>query len=493
VRVVGLVTTTRPEKLQMMIDSLSDCDDVIVFEDKERRGVGWARNQLIDLAPPNSIVRFVDDDDIAFSTRQMAERLVEKDLDALTCSYIVQDQRITVPDNAITACCNRVSSWSWVANIDTVRSLRWDESKKVMTGAWQWLKYVKNNLKLGTAPDIWCYHWIPAEDGITAQHADVPEFELYQELLSLVEERGTREDLLHLADRFSHYEAKYSTQHPISSRYKALFNTSNVVEPTLHHKLKLYTNTRGQLMIATRKNTLTPDQCADIVAVATQNGFQKAAIRNTDGTSRYNETHRDSTVAFIRAEQLQPVTWSAIHETLNSINSEHYKADIDQFDLQVAEYSEGQTGFDWHSDDPPYPSNNLLWSGRKLTYVFELSDSSTYEGGYLDVDPYRTPVPSKAAVQHFNIDYEKIAAVIANLDPNEIAGKTHVSINIDDAEISPSVVSSAAAVLATAAQLPKREQGECVAFPSFFYHKANGVTRGKRYSLTVWAKGPVWV
>jgi len=489
-KVVGLVTTTRPDRLQMMLDSLSDCDDVIVFEDKDRRGVGWARNQLLDLAPPNSIVRFVDDDDIAFSTRQMAERLIEKDLDALTCSYLVRDQRVVVPDNPVAACCNRVSSWSWVAKIDAIRSLRWDESKKVITGAWQWLQYMKSNLKLGTAPDIWCYHWIPAVDGITSLHANKPHFDLYEELLSLVETKGNKQDLLHLVERIQHYDTKYFAEFPVTSRYQNLFADT---KHSLHDKLAMYINTRGQFMIASKQNSLTVYHCADIVSAANRLGFQKAMVRSQSGSSISNESHRTGSVCFLKPEDLQPDTLDAIHQAVMGLNSEHYKANIDKFDLQVAEYTEGQVAFEWHNDDPPYPSNDLIWSGRKLTCVFELSNSNDYSGGYLDVDAYRSARP----VNMFGQNQKEISDALSNLNAVRMDTEGNkITIYLDESPRSRSVSSVIQAEQTPTFELQsdrKREQGECTIFPSFFYHKVNPITRGKRYSLTVWAKGPVWV
>lgn len=229
-KVIGLVTTTRPTKLQAMIDSLSDCDDIIVVEDVERHGMAWARNRLMSLAPAGSIVRFLDDDDIAFSTRRMAERLLHSGVDVLGASYIVRDYRAAVPVNPITACVNRVGPWSWVAKIDSIRMLPWDCSKKVMTGTWQWLRFIEADLQLGMAPDIWCYHWIPAHDGVTAKHAHLPTYDLYRRLLNLINTRGHVSDLWHLVDRISFYDSSFR------SRYHILDNNDSY----LYDKLDAY-------------------------------------------------------------------------------------------------------------------------------------------------------------------------------------------------------------------------------------------------------------
>jgi hypothetical protein len=242
-------------------------------------------------------------------------------------------------------------------------------------------------------------------------------------------------------------------------------------------------------MVGIRKNILTAEQCANVISAAQLVGFKTSALRDSVGGSYYNEDYRESSVSFIKPEDLSADTWNAIHTTILGLNEEYYNARLTEFDMQVSWYQAGQLGFDWHSDDPPYPTDNILWSGRKLTYVFELSDSSTYQGGYLDIDAYNKPTVSSTPTQHTNIDYSKISAAIANLDASEIVGKTHVSVYIDDYQLD----SKTTAGSASDSQQQKREQGDCVVFPSFFNHKVHPMTSGNRYSLTVWAKGPLWV
>ena len=116
-KLIGLISTTRPHKIRNMIDSLHDCDDVIVYEDKDRNGANWCRNRLLEIAPDNCVVRFLDDDDIAFSTRQMYNSLIEKGADVLAASYVMNNQRIKVGEDAISASINSITPWNWVAKI----------------------------------------------------------------------------------------------------------------------------------------------------------------------------------------------------------------------------------------------------------------------------------------------------------------------------------------------------------------------------------------
>lgn len=240
-------------------------------------------------------------------------------------------------------------------------------------------------------------------------------------------------------------------------------------------------------MIASKKRALTAEQCAGVVEAARQIEFKRAAVRNTDGSSSYNDNHRESMVSFLKPADLPTDTWLAIHSAVVDMNQQHYKANIDQFDMQVAEYSAGQTGFDWHNDDPPYPSDELLWSGRKLTCVIELSDPSSYNGGYLQIQPYRA---LKQDSDMFGKSQEMIAAALQKLNA------THMLVDGNKIEIfisdqAPRSVAHTSTV--TTPSSSNREQGEATMFPSFFYHKVYPMLEGKRYSLTVWARGPLWV
>jgi predicted 2-oxoglutarate/Fe(II)-dependent dioxygenase YbiX len=92
---------------------------------------------------------------------------------------------------------------------------------------------------------------------------------------------------------------------------------------------------------------------------------------------------------------------------------------------QYVEYRSGWGHFDWHNDY----SHGLPEAPRKLTIIVQLSRSSDYEGGRL---------------QMFGAEVE---------------------------------------------DLPD-ERGVVIAFPSFLYHRVTPVTRGIRRALVAWIAGP---
>lgn len=241
-------------------------------------------------------------------------------------------------------------------------------------------------------------------------------------------------------------------------------------------------------MIGSRKQALTPSQCASIITAAEQVNFRKAQVRNTDGSSSYNEAHREGMVCFLRPDDLPAETWEAVQHAITSMNEQYYNAVIDTLDLQVAEYTGGQIGFEWHNDDPPYPSENLIWSGRKLTCVFELSDPTTYSGGYLEIQPYRM---MRQTSNIFGRSQEIVGRTLQNLNASRLSIQDNkIEIIIND-EVTRSI--SGTSISPEELTNDSRERGEATMFPSFFYHKVHPVVEGKRYSLTVWAKGPLWV
>ena len=118
-------------------------------------------------------------------------------------------------------------------------------------------------------------------------------------------------------------------------------------------------------------------------------------------------------------------------EAIAAANRQHFNFDLDEFQerMQVARYSATQSGFfDWHTDT----GAGQLAARRKLTIVVQLSESSCYEGGLLQT----------------------------NADGH----------------------------VATASQAI----GSALILPSFVLHHVTPVTRGERYSMTLWAHGPAF-
>jgi len=112
-------------------------------------------------------------------------------------------------------------------------------------------------------------------------------------------------------------------------------------------------------------------------------------------------------------------------------NRDTFDVDLTDFaeSAQIARYGAEREGhFGWHSDI----GKGALAAKRKLTMVIQLSDPADYDGGALELRP--------------------------------------------DANI-------------TAAP---RTRGTAAIFPSFVLHRVTPVTRGARWSLTLWAHGPAW-
>ena len=112
-------------------------------------------------------------------------------------------------------------------------------------------------------------------------------------------------------------------------------------------------------------------------------------------------------------------------------NREAFGFDLTEFaeSPQVARYGAEREGhFDWHSDI----GAGALAAKRKLTIVVQLSEPQDYENGTLELQP--------------------------------------------DSNIR---------------QTP-RDQGTAILFPSFALHRVTPVTKGTRWSLTLWSHGPAF-
>ena len=112
-------------------------------------------------------------------------------------------------------------------------------------------------------------------------------------------------------------------------------------------------------------------------------------------------------------------------------NRESFGFDLTEFaeSAQVARYGAERAGhFDWHSDI----GAGVLAQKRKLTVVVQLSDPAAYEGGTLELRPDST------------------------------------------------------------VRAASRDRGCAAIFPSFTLHRVTPVTRGTRWSLTLWSHGPAF-
>lgn len=118
-------------------------------------------------------------------------------------------------------------------------------------------------------------------------------------------------------------------------------------------------------------------------------------------------------------------------DLVRDANRDQFAFDLSEFaeSPQVAIYKSSDSGhFSWHSDI----GQGAAAARRKLTLVVQLSDAGAYEGGDLDIMP----------------------------------GAQTLTAN--------------------------RAQGCVSIFPSFTLHQVTPVTRGTRFSMTVWAHGPAF-
>ena len=114
------------------------------------------------------------------------------------------------------------------------------------------------------------------------------------------------------------------------------------------------------------------------------------------------------------------------------VNRDAFDVDLTEFaeSAQIARYTAEREGhFGWHSD---IGRGGDLAIKRKLTLVIQLSDPGDYDGGGLELRP----------------------------DAN--------------------------------AQIAPRTRGSAALFPSYVLHRVAPVTRGTRWSLTLWAHGPAY-
>jgi len=105
--------------------------------------------------------------------------------------------------------------------------------------------------------------------------------------------------------------------------------------------------------------------------------------------------------------------------------------------IQFTIYKKNQF-YDWHADS--FPQQDKNGKVRKLSVSINLSDPKDYEGGLLEFD-------------------------FRNQNKN------------------PSFITQCKEIL------PK---GSLVVFPSFVFHRVTPVTKGTRYSLVMWNKGPAF-
>ena len=170
-----------------------------------------------------------------------------------------------------------------------------------------------------------------------------------------------------------------------------------------------------------------PEECAAVIALAETAGLADGGLvrGQTDRAIRRAE------IAWLDDAGSADWVMERIVDTIAIANREKFGFALDEFGerLQVVRYRADQAGtYDWHSD---IGAGNLA-AKRKLTIVVQLSDSTDYAGGSLELNP--------------------------------------------------------AGLVLTAS----RTRGDAVVFPAFVLHRVAPVTAGTRYSLTLWVHGPTF-
>lgn len=180
------------------------------------------------------------------------------------------------------------------------------------------------------------------------------------------------------------------------------------------------------------KGVFTPEQCKKIL----DDGLSITPTDAGMGVNGENKSdHRKSKIRFIHDNNPQ-FAWlfDTIWKLAIQANDTWFGLHISKISyIQLAEYDSSYEGeykkhhdVFWMNGDPEYH--------RKLTVIIQLSDTSEYDGGDLEM-----------------------CSVSEHPNKNEI-----------------------------------RTQGTAFLFPALFEHQATKVTRGKRYSLACWFDGPKW-
>lgn len=182
------------------------------------------------------------------------------------------------------------------------------------------------------------------------------------------------------------------------------------------------------------KNYFSPSFCEDIVKRAKETlPAQQATVYGAGSGAGVNESTRRSVVRWMHRSPEWETLFASIETITQQSNRDWFGLDYTELpSIQFTEYDSAYQGeFKMHQD--------VLWmSGeptqRKLTFIVQLSDPESYEGGNL-------------TFQHLS-EYPPAQEI--------------------------------------------RTQGTVLFFPSLFFHQLNPVTSGIRYSLVGWWNGPHW-
>ncbi|NDG30428.1 2OG-Fe(II) oxygenase [bacterium] len=145
------------------------------------------------------------------------------------------------------------------------------------------------------------------------------------------------------------------------------------------------------------------------------------------GAGKINESVRNSFISWINIDEKSQWLYTKVSDKINQVNNNHYNFELFDFEVfQFAGYFEHNQG----RYGPHSDSSGLSNPMRKLSIIILLSDDSDFEGGELCF---------------------------------YVNGSSYVFKNV---------------------------KNSFIAFPSFLIHQVTPVTKGSRYSLVSWVRGP---
>ncbi len=191
------------------------------------------------------------------------------------------------------------------------------------------------------------------------------------------------------------------------------------------------------------EGALSKQICKRIIKLGLSKKVKKSKIEFfTDGSPKEKANaagrKRDSSQAFLNNSWI----YTNIHPATHAANKSagwNYQWDWTE-DIQFGVYKKNQF-YGWHTDQGVEHTNsnrNAVGKMRKLTSSVQLSDPDTYEGGGIQLDP-------------------------RDDDPDLYEKKPFIDLS--------------------------RKQGTIICFPANLWHRAMPVTKGTRYSLTLWHWG----
>lgn len=183
------------------------------------------------------------------------------------------------------------------------------------------------------------------------------------------------------------------------------------------------------------KSFFSQNECREILELSASIPFQDSKVGLGSKSTTDSEV-RKSKIKFIQSDNKNfKFLFDSLWSTALQANKDFFNFHITKLDyIQLAEYDESYQGeYKEHRD--VFFINDDPFFHRKLSCVVQLSDPHSYIGGDLEFTDHGIPSPNQEDI---------------------------------------------------------KQQGSIIFFPSLLYHKANKVTKGKRYSIAAWFDGPKW-